>query len=405
MRFFCTFAARCVASGQFDIASFLAVFYKTMMMQVIREQGASQGMAGTQLDVVIPLFNEIEIVEILHARVVAACQNTGLRYRIIYVDDGSRDGTKRWIKQNAQSSLELDTTKDVPSVLRVESQIDADDSTTRGRVTLIELSRNFGQPAAILAGLEQSSGSCVVIMDGDLQDPPELIPEMVERWNNGDQVVIAERTSRQESFFRGLAFKAFHSCFRYLSDSQIPPNTGTFCLLDRVAADSICSLPESHRFFPGLRAWVGHRQSMVKFERPPRAGGEPKQTFIRLLKYALDAVFGYSFKPLRLLTTAGVVICSVSFMLAFWFLTKRLIGWETASVGFTTLTCAVFGLGGFQLIGMGVLGEYIGRIYDEVKARPQYLISNQSEFTRTEIGIPKRPNNADSLTTATRIAG
>ncbi|MFK7767118.1 MAG: hypothetical protein AB8B55_07835, partial [Mariniblastus sp.] len=195
---------------------------------------------------------------------------------------------------------------------------------------------------------------------------------------------IARRTSRKETFLRGFAFKAFHGCFRYLSDSQIPSNTGTFCLLDRVAADSINSLPESHRFFPGLRAWVGYRQTMLEFKRPPRAGGEPKQTFVRLLKYALDAVFGYSFKPLRLLTAAGLLICSLSFMLAGWFIFKRVAGLETASIGFTTLTCAVFGLGGFQLIGMGILGEYIGRIYDEVKARPQFIVSQQHHSDASE---------------------
>lgn len=365
-------------------------------------------MAGTQLDVVIPVFNEIEIVEMLHTRVVAACRSTGLQYRIIYVDDGSHDGTKLWIKQNAHFPHRQAFNNNSLSVIRINSELVAETANQTGvdeQVTLIELSRNFGQPAAILAGLEQSRGHCVVIMDGDLQDPPELIPELVECWQNGDEVVIAERTSRQESFLRGFAFKAFHSCFRYLADSQIPPNTGTFCLLDRVAADSICSLPESHRFFPGLRAWVGYRQSMVKFKRPPRAGGEPKQTFVRLFKYALDAVFGYSFKPLRLLTTVGVLICTVSFILAFWFLFKRLMGWETASMGFTTLTCAVFGLGGFQLIGMGVLGEYIGRIYDEVKARPQYLVSKQSELTLPELTQFGPPEQSESASIATRIAG
>lgn len=322
-------------------------------------------MIDTELDIVIPVFNEIEIIEQLHTRVVAACESTQLRFRIVYVDDGSHDGTPEWIVQNA---LELNRSADA-NVIPCRTQ--------RGHVSLIQLSRNFGQPAAILAGLRQTEGQCVVIMDGDLQDPPELIPEMVERWQTGDQVVIAQRTAREETFFRGLAFKTFHRFFRYLSDSNIPPNTGTFCLMDRVAADSIGELPESHRFFPGLRAWIGYRQSMLTFKRPPRAGGEPKQTFVRLLKYALDAVFGFSFKPLRLLTTTGIAICSLSFVLAIWFVFKRIVGWETASIGFTTLTCAVFGLGGFQLIGLGILGEYMGRIYDEVKARPQFVVSRQ----------------------------
>ncbi len=361
-------------------------------------------MLDTKLDIVIPIFNEIEIIDQLHERVVSACNLTGLNFRIIYVDDGSSDGTKAWIHENVIGCREGNSSKaegfgqgklgqnnfgqinSDQNNFR-ENELSEKDpnaslvfdktSTSKHSVTLLELSRNFGQPSAILAGLRHSQSDCVVLMDGDLQDPPELIPAMVEKWQSGDQVVIAQRTSRKETFLRGLAFKAFHGCFRYLSDSQIPPNTGTFCLLDRVAADSINELPESHRFFPGLRAWVGYRQSMLQFKRPPRAGGEPKQTFVRLLKYALDAVFGYSFKPLRLLTGAGLVICSLSFMLAGWFIFKRVAGWETASIGFTTLTCAVFGLGGFQLIGMGILGEYIGRIYDEVKARPQYIVSQQ----------------------------
>ena len=329
-------------------------------------------MLERELDIVIPVFNEIEIIEQLHTRVVAACEETQLSYRIIYVDDGSSDGTSDWIAKHALTD-KIDSGGANLPMQRFRL--------SNGQVTLLELSRNFGQPSAILAGLRHTCGRSVVIMDGDLQDPPELIPRMVERWESGDQVVIAQRTSRQETFLRGLAFKAFHKCFRYLSDSSIPPNTGTFCLLDRTAADSISELPESHRFFPGLRAWIGYRQSMLKFKRPPRAGGEPKQTFVRLLKYALDAVFGYSFKPLRLLTGAGFAICFLSFVLASWFLFKRVIGWETASIGFTTLTCAVFGLGGFQLIGLGILGEYIGRIYDEVKARPQFVVARQRHST------------------------
>ena len=328
-------------------------------------------MGETKLDIVIPVFNEIEIIEQLHNRVTTACNQLGVSYRIIYVDDGSADETALWLSANAINGSDPNS-----------NPISVSINSTRQQVTLIELSRNFGQPAAILAGLKHSTANCVVIMDGDLQDPPELIPEMYQRWQAGDQVIIAQRTGRKETLLRGLAFKAFHKCFAYLSDSSIPSNAGTFCLLDRIAADSICQLPESHRFFPGLRAWVGYRQSMVKFQRPPRAGGEPKQTFVRLFSYALDAVFGYSYKPLRLLTGIGCVVCVLSFLLASWFVFKRVVGWETASLGFTTLSCAILGLCGFQLIGMGILGEYIGRIYDEVKRRPQFLVQRQTHSDR-----------------------
>lgn len=331
-------------------------------------------MAKTQLDIVIPVYNEIAIIEQLHRRVTTACEEIGAHYRIIYVDDGSHDETAQWLKINALDRPINESSTDSIAI-----------TSARGRITLIELSRNFGQPAAILAGLEHSVADCVVIMDGDLQDPPELIPEMFKRWQTGDQVIIAQRTGRKETFLRGLAFKAFHKCFALLSDSAIPANAGTFCLLDRIAADSMCQLPESHRFFPGLRAWVGYRQSMVKFQRPPRAGGEPKQTFIRLFSYALDAVFGYSYKPLRLLTGIGCTVCTLSFLLASWFVFKRVFGWESASLGFTTLSCAILGLCGFQLIGMGILGEYIGRIYDEVKRRPQFLVARQTHSDTADV--------------------
>ncbi len=317
-------------------------------------------MQPQQLDVVIPVFNELEIMDQLYQRVSTACQKTGLLSRIIFVDDGSSDGTPQWIVENALSECNCDVA-----------------------VELIQLSRNFGQPAAILAGLNSCDADCVVLMDGDLQDPPELIPQMVRRWQAGDEVVIAQRSTRRESFWRGLGFKAFHRIFRYLSDSNIPPNTGTFCLMSRRAVAAVCNLPESHRFFPGLRAWIGFPQSNIVFERPERAGGTPKQTFSRLFRYAMDAIFGYSLKPLRLLTGAGTLICLTSFALASWFILKRLMGWESASLGFTTLTCAVFGLGGFQLIGMGILGEYIGRIYDEVKSRPPYVFRSSTISIRS----------------------
>ena len=317
-----------------------------------------------EIEIVIPVFNEIEIVAQLHQRVLAVCHRIGLDFRIVYVDDGSRDGTPEWLVENAINKF-----ANPPS--------DNGQQQFQGRVSLVRLSRNFGHAAAINAGLESCEGSSVVVMDGDLQDPPELIEQMVSRWKSGDEIVIAQRTRREETFLRGLAFKAFHRLFKYLADSDIPCNTGTFCLMDRRAADAINAMKESHRFLPGLRAWVGYKQSLIKFERPPRGAGQPKQTFVRLFKYALDAIFAFSYKPLRMLTACGGVIFVSAFAMAIWFIGKRLLGWENASAGFTTLITAVVGLGGFQLMALGLLGEYIGRIYDEVKARPQHLVAQQ----------------------------
>ncbi|OYP37906.1 glycosyltransferase family 2 protein [Rhodopirellula sp. MGV] len=322
-------------------------------------------MEKRRIDVVIPVFNEIEIIELLHQRVDAACQSTGQSYRIIYVDDGSRDGTADWIAKHA-----IDANR---------SQADQSQNAgleSKGAVRLLSLSRNFGQPAAITAGLHASDADCVVLMDGDLQDPPELIPELLQKFESGAGVVIAQRSSRKETFVRGLCFAAFHRLFQILSESNVPKNTGTFCLMNRQAVDAICRLDESHRFFPALRSWVGFNVEIVRFERQERAGGEPKQTFTRLLRYALDAIFGNSLKPLRLLTASGVTLCALSIAAAAWFVGKRLIGFETAELGFTTILCSILGLGGFQLIATGVLGEYIGRIYEECRKRPPYLLAS-----------------------------
>lgn len=349
------------------------------------------------LTVIIPVFNEIEIVEQLHQRVLAACCQTGTEFTIVYVDDGSTDGTPEWLSANAIPEPTIQTraaTLRISQAHTTRSVTKRENDSPQQTVTLLQLSRNFGQPAAILAGLHHFESDCVVVMDGDLQDPPELIPQMVELWRAGDEVVIAKRTARQETFFRALAFKTFHRFFRYLSDAAIPANTGTFCLLDRKAAAAIRDLPEASRFFPGQRAWAGYQQTMLEFKRCPRAGGEPKQTWGRLIRYAADAVFGYSFKPLRLLTAAGAVICCVSMLLVCWFIGKRLMGWEAASIGFTTLSCAVLGLGGFQLIGMGILGEYIGRIYDEVKSRPQFLIARKLSSNYTQLAATARDEGA-----------
>ena len=304
-----------------------------------------------QLAVVVPLYNEIENLTELHDRLHHVCRKVSEEFALIFVDDASSDGTTEALNELAANYSE---------------------------VNVISLSRNFGQPAAILAGLSNSNSECSVLLDGDLQDPPELIEQMFEKWLSGAEIVIAQRKSRRERGLRGLALRSFHRVFAFLADSNITPNTGTFCLLDRKAVDSICQLPEKHRFFPGLRSWVGFKYGIVQYDRADRLHGEPKQTFRRLFKYALDGIFSFSFKPLRLMTFVGTCICACSLILATWFICKRLIGIEDASTGFTTLTCGILGLGGFQMIGMGILGEYVGRIYEEVKNRPAYFVSKKT---------------------------
>lgn len=300
-----------------------------------------------RLDVVIPIFNEEENLPELSRRLAAALEQTATQWRVIYVNDGSRD-----------RSLEL---------IRAQHAQDP-------RFCLVNLSRNFGFQSAILAGMAQADGDAVVIMDGDLQDQPELIVEIVAAWRAGNDVVIARRRSRKETGLRLLCFNAFHKIFRHLSDFPIPENTGTFGLMSRQARDEFVALGEQHRFLPGLRAWVGFRQTFVIYDRDGRAAGEPKQGFIKLLRYALDGIFSFSYKPLHLMTVSGVAVSAVGFLLALLFIVKRLLGYEHAFTGFTTLITMVLFLGGIQLIGIGFLGEYIGRIYDEVKRRPVFIV-------------------------------
>jgi glycosyltransferase involved in cell wall biosynthesis len=299
--------------------------------------------------IVIPVFNEESVLPELIARLEALfggpCE---CAWRAVFVNDGSRD-----------RSAEL-----------IRSQGGRDP-----RFELVELSRNFGFQSALSAGLAHArNADAVVTMDADLQDPPELIPELVSTWRSGAEVVRAVRRSRQETGLRRVGFDLFHSVFGRLTDIPIEANTGTFGLLGKQALEAFAQLPERHRFFPGLRAWIGFATADVAYDRQERAAGAPKQTFRRLVRYAVDGFFSFSYLPLRFLTYAGITVSALGFVLGFYFIVKRLLGVETASTGFTTLVSLVTFLGGVQLIGIGVLGEYLGRVYDEVKQRPIYLV-------------------------------
>jgi hypothetical protein len=221
-----------------------------------------------------------------------------------------------------------------------------------------------------------------VTLDADLQDPPEVIPELVAQWRAGMDVVRAVRRSRQETGARRAGMDLFHRLFGRVADFPIEANTGTFGLMDREAVDALNRLPERNRFFPGLRSWVGFTTGEVLYDRQERAAGEPQQTLGKLLRYALDGIFSFSYLPLRLLTYTGVFIALVGFAAAVFYTVRRLLNIETAPTGYTTLVTIVLFLGGVQLIGIGVLGEYLGRVYDEVKHRPLYLIRrNPTEAT------------------------
>ena len=299
--------------------------------------------------VVIPVFNEQEVLPTLLARLrVVFDASPSVQWSACFVDDGSRDASAALIEAAA-----------------------AADPRIRG----VLLSRNFGHQAALTAGMAQVLGAdAVVTMDADLQDPPEVIPELVAAWEAGADIVLAVRRSRQERGLRRIGFDLFHRLFQRLTDQPVEANTGTFGLLGKPAVEAFAQLPEQHRFFPGLRAWVGFTRAVVHYDRRERAAGTPAQTFRRLVRYALDGIFSFSRLPLRLLTYSGIVIAFGGFGIGLFFAIRRIIGVEVAPTGFTTLVTLVLFLGGIQLIGIGVIGEYLGRVYDEVTRRPQYIV-------------------------------
>ena len=300
---------------------------------------------------VVPVFNEVPVLPELFARVAAVFDaDAGTDWRIILVDDGSRDQSAALVRARAAADP---------------------------RFELVELARNFGFQCALAAGLDRASAlgaAAVITMDADLQDPPELVPELLAAWRGGADVVRAVRRSRRETGLRRAGFEIFHAAFGRLSDFPVEANTGTFGLLGRPALEAFRRLPERHRFFPGLRSWIGFETADVAYDRLERAAGVPTQSLRRLVRYALDGFFSFSYLPLRLLTWTGLLISGLGFALGLYFIVKRLLGVETAVTGFTTLVTLMTFLGGVQLIGIGILGEYLGRIYDEVKQRPVYLV-------------------------------
>lgn len=297
------------------------------------------------ISVVVPIFNEEELVTAFHAAVAQSLRKIGEEWEVVYVNDGSRD-----------RSLEL------LRGLQLEDP----------HVVVVDLSRNWGHMGAISAGLQTARGDAVVMMDGDFQDPPEVLPELVEAWRDGGQVVVAVRRSRQESRkMLAALFPLFYRVLGALSDFPIPLNAGIFGLLDRQAVDSINAMRENNRYLPGLRAWVGYRNSIVYYDRQDRAGGDGKLTFLSRIKYAMDAITSFSYKPLRLCFVLSALSCGLAAILLFsTFFASA--GIDSVGLG---IAAAVFLVGAAVLLCMGVLGEYLGRVYDEVRQRPLSIIS------------------------------
>jgi len=303
---------------------------------------------------VIPIYNEEETLAELYRRISAVMARMDGSVELILINDGSRD-----------RSLEL---------LRELHEQDS-------RICYLSFARNFGHQIAVTAGLNFSSGQIVVVMDGDLQDPPELIVDMVEQWRQGYQVVYAQRTQRRkEGWFKRLPAYMYYRILRHLADVDIPIDTGDFCLMDRCVVDVLNAMPERNRYIRGLRAWIGFKQTAVKFERDPRFAGEVKYTFRKSLSLAMNGLVSFSKVPLRLSIYLGLFAAFVSVLMAFLILYWRIFYPSSALTGLTIVMMAVFFLGAVQLVSIGILGQYVGRIYEEVKGRPLYTLAEVVGF-------------------------
>src|SRR4051795_8126441 len=306
------------------------------------------------LSVVVPLRDEEGTVRALHERVGSAL--SGVPFELILVDDASTDGTAKLLDALAGEDP---------------------------HVRVLHLARGFGHQAALTAGLEHARGDCVAMLDGDLQDPPELLPKMLGHWRSGSDVVSAVRTDRAgESRVKLTTARWFYRLFAKLSDLDLTQDAGDFRLLDRRALDSLLSLRERNRFLRGMSAWVGYTQTSVPYERDARHAGETKFTLRKMLRFSLDAITSFSWRPLQLATVLGFLLSLVALLTIPVVIGLRLAG-ETIP-GFATVLCIVLLLGGIQLITMGIIGEYVGRIYDEVKGRPLYLVSGTRNFPPAE---------------------
>jgi glycosyltransferase involved in cell wall biosynthesis len=299
------------------------------------------------LSIVAPVYDEQELVEEFVARACAAAAD--YKFELVIVNDGSSDAT--------------------PALLDRIAERDP-------RVRVIHLSRNFGHQAALTAGLEHAVGDVVAMIDADLQDPPELIPDMVARWSQGADVVYAVRKQRDgESAFKLVTASWFYKLFDKLAQVDLEPNSGDFRLLDRRALDALLAMTERSRFLRGMTVWVGFNQTAISYERDARHAGETKYTVRKMLRFSLDAIASFSHLPLQLATWAGVLSAGVAFIAIPVVIGLRLF--DSYLPGFSSLTIAILLLGGIQLIALGVIGEYVGRIYDEVKHRPLYIVREE----------------------------
>lgn len=300
-----------------------------------------------EITVILPCYNEADSIDSFLEATIPNLKETNLSYEIVCVNDGSRDSTlKKLIERKRQFP----------------------------QIKIIDFSKNFGKDAAITAGLDYSKGKCVIPMDCDLQDPPELIPEMVKLWKDGADVVLAKREDRSDdTFFKRVSAELFYKIFNHFSDLEIPENVGDFRLMDRKVVEVLKQFPERKRFMKGLFALAGFKTKSVGYRRPERFIGESKWNYWKLWNYAIDGITSFSTLPLKISTYLGLIVTLLAFMRGGWLLIRTLI-FGIDVPGYTSLMLAILFFGGVQLVSLGIIGEYVGRIYMETKHRPIYII-------------------------------
>lgn len=302
-----------------------------------------------ELSVIIPIYNEEENIHPLHQRLTKVLNGLGTSYELIFVNDGSQDDSMELVQQLANKHT---------------------------YIKYIDLSRNFGHQIAVMAGLDHAQGKATVIIDADLQDPPELIPEMVEKWKDGYEVVYAKRKSRKgESVLKKWTAKLFYRMLRKLTDFDIPVDVGDFRIIDQKIVEVLRNMPERSKYLRGQIAWVGFNQTYVTYNRDERHAGETGYSIKKMLDLAMNAVTGFSEAPLRLVTYMGIMVTIFSLLTMMYTLISRLLT-DSYVEGWASLMVSILFLGGVQMIAIGILGEYIGRIYRDIRQRPLYIVKD-----------------------------
>ena len=313
------------------------------------------------ISIVVPAFNEEAVLPQFHQTIALVLSELPFVFELVYINDGSSDNTLSIIKQLRESDKQ---------------------------VTLIDLSRNFGKEIALSAGLQKAAGDAVIVIDADLQDPPELIPELIREWQNGYDVVYAQRTHRKgESLLKRTTAHFFYRIIQRISKIAIPEDTGDFRILSRRAVNALNTFNEQHRFMKGLFAWIGYRQKAVHYQRDPRHAGETKWNYWKLWNFALDGITSFTIAPLKISTYLGLITAAGAFAYGIYMVIETLI-YGNPVAGYPSLIVIILILGGVQLVAIGILGEYLGRIFNETKRRPLYFIN---EYIPSSEADARRP--------------